>query len=357
MHLNTKEDEKEFELIYKGNRILVRNEGSFGERFYINSILQDQNTGPYNGKLAGFIHHPDHTAEKVEITLQGAGRGKLECLILINGDLVYSSNRPTVTSNTQFRSGTREKRVKNMTVVFAAVVIALLLLILVFSFSGGHGKVASSEISLETGGASADAGGQSLPELMESNFTWDYKDKKWNYQMKIPKTVYDSYKTVDRGSISSYSDYVTDLSDDEYLAGLVSVFRKAAKEENLSDMDVVKMIVSFVQNLSYLPDKIETGYDEYPKFPLETLADQGGDCEDTAILLASLLRELGYGAVLIQLPNHMAVGVKGSDSFPGTYYDVEGIHYYYIETTSTGWGIGEVPEQITRVPAQILILD
>ena len=150
---------------------------------------------------------------------------------------------------------------------------------------------------------------------------------------------------------------MTDKSDDEYLAGLAAKFKEAAEEENYSDLDMVKNIIFFVQSLEYVDDKVGTGYDEYPKFPLETLADQGGDCEDSAILLASLLRELGYGTVLVQFPNHMGVGVRGEDSLPGNYYEVDGVRYYYVETTSKGWSIGELPDQMKNQPAKILSLN
>jgi len=162
---------------------------------------------------------------------------------------------------------------------------------------------------------------------------------------------------VERKKIKNYSYYVTDPTDDEYLAGLAGKFKEAAEKENYSDFDMVKNIIFFVQSLNYVDDKVGTGYDEYPKFPLETLADEGGDCEDSAILLASLLRELGYGTVLIQFTDHMAVGVKGEESIRGSYYEVDGIRYYYVETTSTGWGIGDVPDQMKGQPAKILSLN
>jgi hypothetical protein len=120
---------------------------------------------------------------------------------------------------------------------------------------------------------------------------------------------------------------------------------------------MVKNVIFFVQSLNYVDDKVGTGYDEYPKFPLETLADQGGDCEDSAILLASLLRELGYGTVLLQFQDHMAVGIKGESSIRGSYFELDGSRYYYVETTSTGWDIGEVPDVLKDQPAKILPLN
>jgi hypothetical protein len=198
---------------------------------------------------------------------------------------------------------------------------------------------------------------RSTPEYIEVKYSWNYGDGAWSYNLKIPKSAYEYYKTVNRNKIRNYSYYVTDNTDDEYLAGLAKKFKEAAQKENYSDLDMVKNIILFVQSLEYVDDKVGTGYDEYPKFPLETLADQGGDCEDSAILLASLLRELGYGAVLVQFQNHMGVGVKGEDTLPGSYYEVDGAHYYYVETTSRGWEIGEMPDQLKDQRAKILTLN
>ena len=53
----------------------------------------------------------------------------------------------------------------------------------------------------------------------------------------------------------------------------------------------------------------------------------------------------------------MAVGVKGEDSIPGSYYEYEGSRYYYVETTSTGWDIGDVPDIMKDAPAKVLPLN
>jgi len=45
----------------------------------------------------------------------------------------------------------------------------------------------------------------------------------------------------------------------------------------------------------YIPDP--SGF-EYPRYPTESLVDGIGDCEDSAILYASLVRTLEYGALI-----------------------------------------------------------
>jgi len=177
------------------------------------------------------------------------------------------------------------------------------------------------------------------------NYKWEYPYGwlTWEYSLNIPVEVVNLYKSIDRNDIYGYSYYVTHESDDEYLSALANVFRNTAKKEKLTEWDAVNLAVSFVQSLKYIPDDIGTGYDEYPKFPLETLYDEGGDCEDSSILLASLLRELGYGTVLVIVDNHMGVGIKSSEPANFKYM---GMDFYYIETTSPGWMIGELPKEL-----------
>jgi len=62
----------------------------------------------------------------------------------------------------------------------------------------------------------------------------------------------------------------------------------------MTSRETIDFVGSFVQQLPYTSDRVTTPYDEYPRFPLETLYEKGGDCEDTAILAATILKEMGY---------------------------------------------------------------
>jgi hypothetical protein len=96
--------------------------------------------------------------------------------------------------------------------------------------------------------------------------------------------------------------------------------------------------------MPYTVDWETKSRDEYPRYPVETLFDRGGDCEDTSILVATLLDSLGIDVVLLELidENHMAVGVNVPVSY-GTYYEYGGEEYFYLETTSDGWKVGQFP--------------
>lgn len=190
------------------------------------------------------------------------------------------------------------------------------------------------------------------------SYKWEYPQKSiWNYDLNLSTSIYNIYKSIDRNKIAGYTYYVNDTYDDEFLNELANVFKSTAEKNNMSDWDMVNLLVCFVQSFDYKPDFEATGYDEYPKFPLETLYDRGGDCEDTSILLVSLLRQLGYGVVMLEYDDHMAVGIKGSNNLKGTYYEENGDRYFYIETTSKGWKIGKIPAEYADKDAVILHVD
>ena len=374
MQLNSDYYDTDFEMNYKGNTILVRNDGPEGESLYVNGELQDQNFSAHNGHLIGHILDEENNKEVIEVVLGGLETS--DCLIYANGSLIHSNtiDKEFIDPFEVLEEEKKEKRKRRSSIFFPFLVIILMALCLIILFPRLYGDSSNSKetepqetqptnsVVQSSGDSGTDAAiedhsTQSAGEYIDVNYSWNYGEGTWTYSLKIPKSAYEDYKTVDRKKIRDYSYYVMDQSDDEYLAGLADKFKEAAEKEKYSDLDMVNNIIFFVQSLEYLDDKIGTGYDEYPKFPLETLADQGGDCEDSAILLASLLRELGYGTVLVQFPSHMGVGIKGEDTMPGSYFEVDGSKYFYVETTSAGWEIGEIPDQMKDQRAKILPLN
>jgi len=182
-------------------------------------------------------------------------------------------------------------------------------------------------------------------EVISRTYSWQYKGKDWHWKMEIPKLLYDNYKnkaripTVDP---SVYSVYVTHPIDDEAIGSLVNLIERVAETEGFDEFEKLEFAITFVQSLPYTVDSATTSYDEYPRYPIETLVDGGGDCEDTSILLASLVDAMGIMCVLFIHSNHCAVGV-GAEGVAGTCYVHEGVKYYYVETTNSGWAIGQIP--------------
>jgi hypothetical protein len=190
-------------------------------------------------------------------------------------------------------------------------------------------------------------------EILTRGYSWEYGGIEYTWSLKIPEAMYDYFKGLPRPPTSDYSVYVTHPLDDPYIDAIVEKLKAASTRDGFDEYQSVEMVTAFVQSLPYTFDTVTTPYDNYPRYPVETLVDNGGDCEDTSILLASLLDKMGYGVVLIKLPEHVAVGIKGGENVYGTYWEYKGDKYYYVETTNTGWGIGQLPEEYESASAHI----
>jgi hypothetical protein len=143
----------------------------------------------------------------------------------------------------------------------------------------------------------------------------------------------------------------------EGAANEIAQFLYDAAENNgfTSDFERIQFALGFVQRLPYVTDSVTSGYDDYTQFIMETLTNLGGDCEDTSILFASILESepFNYDAVLLEPPGHMGVGLLMSQDFDGFAYIYDERQYYYVETTTEGWGIGQIPDQYRESTARI----
>lgn len=177
----------------------------------------------------------------------------------------------------------------------------------------------------------------------ESEFKWNYLDKEWTLRIPLNEKQLSYYRGRDRNR--EFDLFVSDLYDDLLIKQIADAFNSIAKENVLSKEQIPFLVVSFVQSLPFTTDDETAGFDDYPRFPYETLVEGGGDCEDTSILAVSLLNELGFGTVLVLLPNHMGVGIKCNADYSGFYfYEYRGEKYCYLETTGENWDIGKMPE-------------
>jgi len=184
-------------------------------------------------------------------------------------------------------------------------------------------------------------------------YKWSFENHQYTWTLTISKDAYDFYKSRPHNRQSDYAMYAMSNYDRTYLRSLVDKLNEASERDGFSKYDSVMMVISFVQSLEYTSDNVTTGYNEYPRYPIETLVENGGDCEDTSILTAALLNEMNYGVVLLQFPRHMAVGIKGSDNIYGTYWTYEGSKYFYVETTGEGYDIGQIPPEYAHSTATI----
>ncbi len=173
---------------------------------------------------------------------------------------------------------------------------------------------------------------------------WNYQNYNYGVTLTLYPKVYEVFKERER--IREYDLFASDSYSKPFIKSLTESLKEYGLENRLSNDEIPYFIISFVQNLPYTSDDVTTGFDEYPRFPYETFYDNGGDCEDTAILASSMLHELGYGVALLRFSDHMAVGVKCTPSAGQSYYTQDGIKYCYLETTGKNWNVGQVPPNI-----------
>ena len=223
----------------------------------------------------------------------------------------------------------------------------------------GDGLTYREELSKGTSDLDSDSDGDGIIDSKDTHpagggrniaqtFAWSYGGYNWTWTEYIHEDWYDYYKAKPRSAPESV-EYIT--TDDPFIKKISKRILEGVAGKN--DIHPTWLAVSFVQNLPYVDD-VFTGYDETPKYPVETFFEKNGDCEDMSYLTASIVDAMGYGSTLILLPGHMAVGVYMDCDTSGTYYEVDGRCYYYVETTSNDFAGGEIPDRYRNTRATII---
>ena len=199
----------------------------------------------------------------------------------------------------------------------------------------------------------------------EQASTWPLGGTTHSFSLTLnaPQQLYDWYRGLERVPDPNYSVYVSNPSDDQFLQTVADELSRLAHEKGFnSDETLVNFVASFGQAGGAMSYQLEGAEGEYPKYPLETLADGGGDCEDTSILLAAILELMGRDVVLINFPpasdaeaGHMGVGVVGQLS--GTHFSYNSKSYYYLETTNSTYRVGVMPEEYKTTSATLYALE
>ena len=180
-------------------------------------------------------------------------------------------------------------------------------------------------------------------------YSWEYAGETYSFTYRIPWKTYNYYSERPR-TYRNYAVYTHESKEHPFVDGFSKALQLEASENGLNRWETIGFVTCFVQQLAYVR---ESG--EYPKFPVETLADKGGDCEDSSILLATLLDRMGYDVLLVNPPGHMAVALACKNC-SGPAYEKDGRKYYYIETTGTGFKVGEIPDEYKKTKDKLFRL-
>jgi predicted transglutaminase-like cysteine proteinase len=200
-------------------------------------------------------------------------------------------------------------------------------------------------------------------------YSWSVIDKQFILPFKIPVNIYKNYQTLNvsrQPQGETFPDekmaaFVT--SKERVIIDLTDELESLKQLENYDEIDKVNYYIRFVQDaVTYRFDNETAGCEEYWKYPVETLVDQHGDCEDTTVLLASILDNLDYDVALLYYSwkeddkklGHLALGVNLDGDYGSYVVGEDGMKYFYCETTSDSFLVGEIPDRIQGEPKRII---
>jgi PKD repeat protein len=244
-----------------------------------------------------------------------------------------------------------------------------------FSWSFGDGETATGrttshsfdagtyEVTLRAADARGGVGTASVTIISREvpdgfvvrRYAWIHEGAAQVWDALLPYSLYQTYRGRIRAPYAErydYPAYVLDPLDDPTLGDLATVLwnRAGGKPDGF-----VRLVLSFVQDaIDYVVDPPGA---EWPLYPLETLYDAAGDCEDTAILFVSLLRAMGLPSRLATvdtdddgLPDHVlgfvpisvedASGLTCSGGHSLTVLEIEGALYALAETACSSGTLG-----------------
>jgi len=172
-------------------------------------------------------------------------------------------------------------------------------------------------------------------QRLDFSLSWDLY---LTYRGRLRTPMIDNYE---------YGAFVEDPLDDPTLGDLADHLWARSGDE----LSYAEMALSFVQGaIAYQADPSDV---EWPLYPIETLVDAEGDCEDTAILYVSLLKARAVPCRLAFVdtdgdgtPDHVLALVAVPDSFarPGAaVFVLDGTEYAVAETASGALALGVDP--------------
>jgi hypothetical protein len=170
-----------------------------------------------------------------------------------------------------------------------------------------------------------------------STYQFPFEQSVVTISVPVNRSVFEGARQADKevtifGNISenvwmadSYRALAGDHAQDELYNSLATEFRSVKEKMGLSDDEYVELLTSYAQSLRY-----ETITENPAKFPVETVVDASGDCDDKSLLLAGLLSHEGFRVALLSFgpEAHMAIGVGSVD------YRYKNTNYTFIEATN-----------------------
>jgi len=174
-----------------------------------------------------------------------------------------------------------------------------------------------------------------LYKVNSSTFSWEYTVYKgiYDYKKKLDMSYHltpSEHPTQEEVNTKIIMRQLADPIQLNTVAHIILSYRDQILKEGWTRDQTARAIISLVQSIPYDSESVEQGI-IVGRLPYQVLYDNKGICEEKSLLLALMLKHLGYGVALLRFPqeNHMAVGIKCPKEYG--YADTE---YCFIETTS-----------------------
>ena len=194
------------------------------------------------------------------------------------------------------------------------------------------------------------------PGSEDLTLSWDTDASSGSIHVTISGSSYHRYSEDDvaRDYRTLGGDCVSFVtSEDETIREIAAGVMEATA--GITDLERVECVLDMVRGIPTSTDEESTGQSDYFRYPVETLWELTGDCEDHAILLSSILEAMGYDTVLHYVNifederlvgSHMAVGVNVEHA-TGSHVLVHNLRFWYCESSPESGAdlhVGEVPE-------------
>ncbi len=154
------------------------------------------------------------------------------------------------------------------------------------------------------------------------HYEWEFAGDEVAWDAFLPRNLVETYRDYPRSTFVEnydYASYIEEPLDDPTLESLSAVLWNLVGGDTLAFRECA---LAFVQGVIRYEE--DPANQEYPKYPLETLADRSGDCEDTSILYTSLVLAAGIDAYLAfvdtdgdHIPDHVASLVAVPSTYAG----------------------------------------
>ena len=185
----------------------------------------------------------------------------------------------------------------------------------------------------------------------------NYPSIKFDYKVnKNLLNFYSAYPTpfTDGDNLSKWTYYAQTPMSRNARETLYPALQNAISEK--TDLQAVNIIMDFIESFKYGYDSQIWGYDR-AFFPDETIYYPMSDCEDHAILLTRLVRDLlGLETALIYYPGHLASAVCFKEQVNGDYFLVDGKRYTICDATIYYAGAGTTMSKMNNNEATVILV-